>query len=53
MAMNDPKTINTNGSKEPQHAPVTRPNEAGTIRVEAHMRIFDPKTGHTILEGRA
>ncbi len=30
-----------------------RPNETGSISVEAHMRIFDPKTQKTYVEGRA
>jgi len=33
--------------------PVRRPNETGTISVQAHFRIFDPKTQKTIVEGRA
>jgi hypothetical protein len=31
----------------------SRPNETGSISVEAHMRIFDPKTQKTYVEGRA
>jgi hypothetical protein len=34
-------------------APARRPNETGTISVQAHMRIFDPKTQKTYVEGRA
>jgi len=30
-----------------------RPNETGTVSVQAHFRIFDPKTQKTIVEGRA
>jgi len=30
-----------------------KPNESGTISVQAHMRIFDPKTQKTYVEGRA
>lgn len=30
-----------------------RPNEHGSISVQAHMRIFDPKTQKTYVEGRA
>lgn len=30
-----------------------RPNETGTVSVQAHMRIFDPKTQKTYVEGRA
>lgn len=30
-----------------------RPNETGSISVQAHMRIFDPITNKTYVEGRA
>lgn len=30
-----------------------RPNEMGSISVQAHIRIFDPKTQKTYVEGRA
>ncbi len=30
-----------------------RPNESGTISVEAHMKIFDPNTQKVYVEGRA
>jgi len=30
-----------------------KPNEQGTISVQAHLRIFDPKTQKTYVEGRA
>jgi hypothetical protein len=30
-----------------------RPNETGSISVQAHMRIYDPKTQKTYVEGRA
>ena len=30
-----------------------RPNEQGTISVQAHMRIFDPTTKKVFVEGRA
>ena len=33
--------------------PQRRPNEQGTISVQAHMRIFDPKTQKTYVEGIA
>lgn len=36
----------------PQQAP-RRPNEQGTINVQAHMRIFDPATKQVFVEGRA
>jgi len=44
-------------SKKPVTRPAPqqnrRPNEQGTISVEAHMRIFDPKTKQVYVEGRA
>jgi hypothetical protein len=33
-------------------APQRRPNEHGTISVQGHVRIFDPKTQKTIVEAR-
>lgn len=51
MAMNEPKLQPKDSTQTP--AAAGTPNEAGTIRVEAHMRIFDPKTGQTLVEGRA
>ena len=47
---------NTDSNKPVQSpAPQTnrRPNEQGTISVQAHMRIFDPKTKQVYVEGRA
>ena len=38
--------------KQPATQP-RRPNETGSISVQAHMRIFDPKTQKTYVEGRA
>ena len=40
-------------STPPKAEPARRPNETGTISVQAHMRIFDPKTQKTYVEGRA
>jgi hypothetical protein len=42
-------------STEPKQPPAQsrRPNDTGTISVQAHMRIFDPKTQKTYVEGRA
>jgi hypothetical protein len=37
----------------PAGSPQARPNDAGVIAVQAHFRIFDPKTQRTIVEGRA
>ena len=42
-------------SNDPKQSAVQprRPNETGSISVQAHMRIFDPKTQKTYVEGRA
>jgi hypothetical protein len=39
--------------QQASHPAPRRPNETGTISVQAHMRIFDPKTQKTYVEGRA
>ncbi len=36
----------------PQQERPRRPNETGTISVQAHFRISDPTTQKTIVEGR-
>ena len=43
----------TADSKPTTEQPARRPNETGTISVQAHMRIFDPKNQKTYVEGRA
>lgn len=40
-------------SKQPVTPAPRKPNETGSISVQAHMRIFDPKTQKTYVEGRA
>jgi hypothetical protein len=49
--------MSNSNSKTPQPAqstqPARKPNETGTISVQAHMRIYDPKTQKTFVEGRA
>jgi hypothetical protein len=30
-----------------------KPNETGTVNVQGHFRVFDPKTQKTYVEGRA
>jgi hypothetical protein len=47
---------NTQSTKPVEAAkqkPPAKPNEMGSITVQAHMRIFDPKTNKTYVEGRA
>jgi hypothetical protein len=44
-------------SKQPVEAKTEekprKPNENGVIHVQGHMRIYDPKTQKTYVEGRA
>ena len=49
MANNVP----TNTQQGKVEAKPRKPNETGSISVQAHMRIFDPKTQKTYVEGRA
>lgn len=44
--------IDKQAAQKPDQKP-KKPNETGTISVQAHMRIFDPKTQKTYVEGRA
>jgi hypothetical protein len=39
------------GQSTAQTAP-KKPNELGSISVQAHLKIFDPKTNRTYVEGR-
>jgi len=44
----------TQNTKSPQPAPpAKKPNETGSISVEGHVRIFDPKTKEVLVEKRA
>lgn len=43
----------TQQSPQKTAAQPKKPNENGTISVQAHMRIYDPKTQKTYVEGRA
>ena len=49
MSNTMPKQANNLQNKEQQK----RPNEKGNVSVQAFMRIFDPKTQKTYVEGRA
>jgi len=44
-----------NQSARPQQppTPAKKPTETGSISVEGHIRIFDPKTKEVIVEKRA
>jgi hypothetical protein len=44
----------TQNTKSPQPTvPAKKPNETGSISVEGHVRIFDPKTKEVLVEKRA
>jgi len=43
---------NTQQKEQVEQKP-RKPNETGTIHVQGHMRIYDPKTQKTYVEGRA
>jgi hypothetical protein len=47
-----PKQSVTANSEKKQTQP-KRPNEQGSFSVEAHVRIFDPKTREVYVEKRA
>ena len=42
-----------NANPEPTQPQPKQPNEQGSFSVEAHVRIFDPKTREVYMEGRA
>jgi hypothetical protein len=44
---------NTQNQQQKAAQQPRRPNESGTISVEAHMKIFDPNTQKVYVEGRA
>lgn len=46
---NTPENKQTEAAKP---AAPRRPNELGSVSVQAHMRIFDPNTKKTIVETR-
>jgi hypothetical protein len=48
MANSDPKNQTTQ-----QNQQVKRPNETGSIHLQAHIKIHDPVTKKVYLEGRA
>jgi hypothetical protein len=41
-------TVDSKKEEMPQ-----QPNETGTVNVQGHIRVFDPKTQKTYVEGRA
>lgn len=48
---NQPKNASTKPAPETKSA--RRPNEQGSIVVQAHMKIFDPQSKRVFVEGRA
>lgn len=42
-----------NTQQKPAQPAPKRPNDTGSISVEGHVRIFDPKTKETFVEKRA
>jgi hypothetical protein len=46
-------TVQNKPAAPTQQQKPKRPNEQGTISVQAHFRIFDPATQKTLVEGRA
>ena len=42
-----------NTQQKPAQTTPKRPNDTGSISVEGHVRIFDPKTKETFVEKRA
>lgn len=45
--------LNKPAAESAKQTKPARPNETGSISVQAHMRIFDPQTQKTYVEGRA
>lgn len=43
----------TQNTQQPAVPAPKRPNDTGSISVEGHVRIFDPKTKETFVEKRA
>lgn len=50
----DPKQpTNTPANPGVQGSQQRKPNDQGTVTVQAYMKIFDPNTKQTFVEGRA
>jgi hypothetical protein len=39
--------------QKPQNPAVSKPNETGSVYVEAHIKIYDPNTQEVLVEKRA
>lgn len=44
---------NTTAQKNVVQPQANKPNDKGNVTVQAHMKIFDPKTKEVYVEGRA
>ena len=50
----DPKKpVATSAAQQQKTQPQRRPNDQGTVIVQAHMKIFDPNSKKVYVEGRA
>ena len=52
MKTDNQKSPDTSATSVPSSKP-SRPNESGTLHIDAHVKIFDPNTLEVILEKRA
>ena len=52
MTMSNTKQNTTTPKTVAQTTP-SKPNDKGNVTVQAHMKIFDPKTKEVYVEGRA
>ena len=53
MTMSNTQQKQPNWPKPQAAAPARKPNDAGMVIVQAHMKIFDPKSKQVYVEGRA
>lgn len=55
MTMSNTQPIKQSAAvkSEQKNSQPRRPNEQGSFSVEAHFKIFDPKTREVYVEGRA
>lgn len=53
MIMSNTEQKQTTAPKPQVQPPARKPNDAGTVVVQAHMKIFDPQTKQIYVEGRA
>lgn len=55
MSNTEPKQPNgnLNAKVETKPAAARKPNDVGSVVVQAHMKIFDPESKRVFVEGRA